>query len=210
MIIEITGMFVLGFLIGLTGALAPGPTLITTINLSMKGGWSVGPKVTIGHVFVEILMVVLVILGISAFIGPYSYLIAGIGGLSLVVFGILTLLESRQASIEFREERSAITNPYLAGIVTSLSNPYFWIWWFTVASALLLSAYQGGLALAIAFIIGHWSADASWLTLISVSVHKGRLLIGQRFYRGILGACGIFLIAFGLYYLVSAFQLFVL
>jgi len=58
-------MFFLGFLIGLTGALAPGPTLIATINASLKGGWSMGPRVTLGHIAVEILMVILIIAGLS-------------------------------------------------------------------------------------------------------------------------------------------------
>ncbi|HNO09100.1 MAG TPA: LysE family transporter, partial [Methanoregulaceae archaeon] len=50
----------LGFLIGLTGALAPGPTLVATIKASLKSGWSAGPRVTLGHIVVEILMVLLI------------------------------------------------------------------------------------------------------------------------------------------------------
>ena len=40
MIVEFLNMIILGFLIGLTGTLAPGPTLIATINASLKRGWS--------------------------------------------------------------------------------------------------------------------------------------------------------------------------
>jgi threonine/homoserine/homoserine lactone efflux protein len=209
-IASISGTFFLGFLIGLTGALAPGPTLIATINTSLKGGWSVGPKVTLGHILVEILMVFFVILGISVLIGPYSFLIAGIGGVSLIVFGALTILECRNARLDFDNEGRTISNPYMAGVVTSVSNPYFWIWWLTVGSALLLSAYEGGLILAGSFIIGHWVADLAWLTLVSASVHQGRVLLNQHTYRWILGACGVFLVVFGGYYLSSALPLNVL
>lgn len=204
MIFEFLNMFILGFLIGLTGALAPGPTLIATINASLKRGWMAGPLVTLGHIMVEIVMVGLIVAGLSLFIGDYTWLIAVIGGFALVIFGILTILESRQAHIDITENNPQTTSPFLAGAVTSISNPYFWIWWFTVGSALLIGAYQGGIIIVLAFILGHWMADLGWYTLVSVSIHEGRFILGEKQYRLILAACGVFLICFGGYYLFTA------
>jgi threonine/homoserine/homoserine lactone efflux protein len=203
MIAEVLSMLGLGFLIGLTGALAPGPTLIATINSSLKGGWSMGPRVTLGHAVVELVMVLIIIAGVSVAIGAYSWVIAGVGGIALILFGILTITEARVATISFSGQSEASPRPFLAGIITSVSNPYFWIWWFTVGSALLIGAYQGGAELAIAFILGHWGADLAWLTLVSASIHRGRFVLSERHYRWILGLCGLFLIVFGAYYLVS-------
>ncbi len=196
-------MLLLGFLVGLTGALAPGPTLLATINASIKEGWTAGPRVTLGHIAVETLMMLLMMAGISVVIGEYTLLIAIIGGIALVVFGVMTLKEARTASIDLAGDRAATTRPFLAGVITSISNPYFWIWWFTVGSALLIGAYTGGFVPALAFILGHWSADLGWFTLVSVSVHRGRFIMGEKTYRIILGMCGIFLILFGAYYLSS-------
>jgi threonine/homoserine/homoserine lactone efflux protein len=204
MIFEFLNMIMLGFLIGLTGALAPGPTLIATINASLKRGWSAGPLVTLGHIMVEVVMVGLIVGGLSLFIGDYAWLIAGIGGFALVIFGILTVLESRQAHIDITGNNPHTTSPFLAGAVTSISNPYFWVWWFTVGSALLIGAYQGGIILVLAFILGHWMADLGWYTLVSVSIHKGRFILGEKQYRLILAVCGVFLMCFGGYYLYSA------
>jgi threonine/homoserine/homoserine lactone efflux protein len=203
MIPEIIGMLGLGFLIGLTGALAPGPTLIATINSSLKGGWSVGPKVTLGHAVVELVMVLIIIAGFSVAIGAYSLVIAGVGGTALIFFGVLTITEARVATFSFSGQPAASSRPFLAGIITSISNPYFWIWWFTVGSALLIGAYQGGVILAIAFVLGHWGADLAWLTLVSASIHRGRFVLGERQYRWILGLCGLFLVVFGAYYLIT-------
>lgn len=197
-------MLLLGFLVGLTGALAPGPTLLATINASIKEGWTAGPRVTLGHIAVETLMMLLMMAGISVVIGEYTLLIAVIGGIALVVFGLMTLKEARNAEIDLAGDRAATTRPFLAGVITSISNPYFWIWWFTVGSALLIGAYTGGFVPAFAFILGHWSADLGWFTLVSVSVHRGRFIMGEKTYRIILGMCGIFLILFGAYYLSSA------
>jgi threonine/homoserine/homoserine lactone efflux protein len=203
MIHEFVGILGLGFVIGLTGALAPGPTLIATINSSLAGGWSMGPRVTLGHACVELLMVIIIIAGLSGAVSAYSAIIAAVGGLALIVFGILTIIEARVVSLSFSETPSASPRPFLAGIITSISNPYFWIWWFTVGSALLIGAYQGGLILAVAFILGHWGADLAWLTLVSASIHRGRFVLDETYYRWILGLCGFFLIVFGLYYLVT-------
>jgi threonine/homoserine/homoserine lactone efflux protein len=204
------GMLLLGFLVGLTGALAPGPTLIATINASLKGGWTAGPRVTLGHMVVECLMVVLIIAGLSVILGGYSWLIAGIGGVALLAFGMLTILESRHARISPEQdispdERTA-ARPFVAGVVTSISNPYFWLWWFTVGSALLISAYEGGIATAVAFILGHWTADLGWFTLVSLSIHKGKFFLKERGYRITLAACGIFLVIFGAYYLATLWK----
>ncbi len=196
-------MLALGFLIGLTGALAPGPTLVATINASLRGGWSMGPRVTLGHMAVELLMVLLIVAGVSVVLSDYTWLIAGIGGLALVVFGLLTLHQALTATIDITVEQAQAVRPFLAGVVTSISNPYFWIWWITVGSALLIGAYKGGIVLAVAFIAGHWVADLGWFTLVSVSIHRGRFILGEHQYRWILGLCGAFLIIFGVYYLSS-------
>ncbi len=203
MIQETLGMLGLGFIIGLTGALAPGPTLIATINSSLAGGWSMGPRVTLGHAFVELLMVIVIITGLSVAVSAYSVIIAAVGGVALVVFGALTIRGAWTANLSFSETPSVSPRPFLAGILTSISNPYFWIWWFTVGSALLIGAYQGGLILAIAFILGHWGADLAWLTLVSASIYRGRFVLDETHYRWILGLCGLFLIGFGLYYLLT-------
>jgi threonine/homoserine/homoserine lactone efflux protein len=195
----------LGFLIGLTGALAPGPTLVATIQASVKGGWTMGPKVTFGHILVESALVVLTVFGLSVIFSQYTTIIAVIGGIALVVFGILTVRGSRTAVMTVESGDDATTRPVVAGVVTSISNPYFWIWWFTVGSALLVSTMAGGIQNAVAFIIGHWSADLAWLTLVSSGIHKGRFFLGPREYRIILLVCGLFLIGFGLYYTLSAF-----
>jgi threonine/homoserine/homoserine lactone efflux protein len=207
---EIVQMLLLGFLIGLTGALAPGPTLIATIDASIKGGWTMGPRLTLGHIAVEILMVILIIAGLSVVIGSYSWLIAGIGGMALMVFGMLTILESRHAQTILAKGTSinerTTTRPFVAGVVTSISNPYFWLWWFTVGSALMISAYAGGLGTALAFILGHWTADLGWFTLVSVSIHQGRFFLREREYRWTLAACGIFLVFFGGYYFTTLWK----
>jgi threonine/homoserine/homoserine lactone efflux protein len=192
---------VLGFVIGFTGALAPGPTLIATIQSTIRDGWMSGPRVTGGHIIAEFIVVVLIAAGIPFLPAGSTAIISWIGGLALIVFGVMTFLSSRDASLLQPAGLSGSRSAVIAGLMTSVSNPYFWIWWFSVGSALLLSSLASGLSGLAAFIIGHWLSDLSWFSLVSVSVHKSRVLISDRGYRFILALCGVLLIAFGCWFI---------
>jgi threonine/homoserine/homoserine lactone efflux protein len=197
---ELFQMVLLGFVVGLTGALAPGPTLVATINASIAGDWTTGLKVSLGHAIVELFLVILILLGLATVALPYTTVIAGIGGIALVVFGILTIKGSRKVTMRTSEVQT-IANPYMAGLVTSAANPYFWIWWLSIGSAMVIAGLEGGLALAGAFMVGHWTADIAWYTFVSTGVSKGKTIFSDTVYQKIMGLCGIFLIIFGVYYL---------
>jgi len=197
---DIFQMVFLGFVIGLTGALAPGPTLVATINASINGDWMTGLKVSLGHAIVELFIVILILFGLATIALPYTPLIAAVGGIALIVFGALTIMGSRQATLS-ASPHQPVSNPYVAGLVTSAANPYFWIWWLSVGSAMVIAGLEGGLVLAGAFMIGHWTADTVWYTLVSSGVSQGRTLLSDTAYRNIMIFCGIFLILFGIYYL---------
>ena len=175
---ELFQIFLLGFVLGLTGALTPGPTLIATINASIPGDWTTGLKVSLGHVIVELFLVTLILFGLATVALPYASAIAGIGGIALIAFGALTIAGSRKATMRPSPPRT-VANPYIAGLVTSIANPYFWIWWLSIGSAMVLAGLQGGLVLVGALMIGHWSADTLWLTLVSTGVSKGRTIISD-------------------------------
>ena len=132
---------------------------------------------------------------------PLIMILGGVIG-GLVAFGILTVYGSRKARLEPAGEEPGGAGPVLAGFVTSIANPYFWIWWLTVGSALLVGAMEGGVVVMAAFIAGHWCADLGWYTVVSAGIAKGRTILSDRTYRWIMAACVGFLVIFGVYYLV--------
>lgn len=207
--IEILKVLLLGFTVGLTGALMPGPMLFATIEVSLKKGWTAGPKVILGHMLVELVLCVLIFLGAASFFGKIAIsVIFLIGGLALVVFGLLTVKDARNAasSTKISQNSSGLklqSSPALIGLVTSVSNPYFWIWWLTAGSALLLREYELGIISAVAFVLGHWTADLSWFTAVSGSISRGKALFSQKTHTYILYACGAFLVIFGFYFMLS-------
>jgi threonine/homoserine/homoserine lactone efflux protein len=201
---DLIQMFILGLIIGFTGALAPGPTLVATINSSLSGGWTSGPKIMLGHMVAETVIFFLIVLGLAAIALPYMTAVALIGGISLILFGVMTITGMKHATLQ-NPGAPAGGNPYLAGLVTSAANPYFWIWWLTIGSAMVIAGLEGGLVLAGVFMAGHWCADLSWYTVVSTGISRGRTVMSDTTYRWIMGACGIFLVLFGAYYLSGVF-----
>jgi threonine/homoserine/homoserine lactone efflux protein len=197
---DIFQMLILGFVIGLTGALAPGPTLVATINASIAGNWATGLKISLGHLIVELFLVILILSGLAAVALPHASVIAAAGGIALILFGGLTIAGSRTATMSANTIQP-VSNPYAAGLITSAANPYFWIWWLSIGSAMVIAGMEGGLGFVGIFMIGHWTADTVWYTLVSTTVSKGRTLFSDPVYRKIMVLCGIFLILFGIFYL---------
>lgn len=200
---EIAKLLITSFVIGLTGALAPGPTLVATINSSLKTGWTAGPKIFIGHALAELLIFLLIILGLATAAQHYSHFISLTGGIALIAFGLLTVKGSRTATLA-SPSGDKIDSPYVAGIITSAANPYFWIWWLSIGSAFVIDGLRGGIIMACLFMVGHWSADFGWYTFVSASLDRSRTILSDTHYQRILMACGGFLMLFGLYYLVWA------
>lgn len=206
--VDTLSALLLGFTIGLTGALVPGPMLFITIELSIKRGWVTGPEVVLGHMLIELVLYILILFGFVSFVdhGAISS-ISVIGGLSLAVFGLLTVKDAKTAASTGISPKTSdlklTSNPVALGLITSVSNPYFWIWWLTAGSVLVLKEYELGFLISLAYIVGHWTADLGWFTAVSVSFSRGTSLFSQKTHRFILYACGIFLIFFGVYFILN-------
>jgi len=100
-----------------------------------------------------------------------------------------------------------ISNPVLGGILVSMSNPYWWVWWATVGFGFML---QYGISLAnwqslTSFYVGHETGDLLWYALVSTLVYLGRRRINQRFYTILLGFCSVVIIGFGIFLAITAF-----
>ena len=157
----------------------------------------------------ELVLCVFILLGAASFFGDGTIsAISLIGGLALVVFGLLTLKEARTdaSSLKISQSPTGLRlkhNLTLIGLVTSVSNPYFWIWWLTAGSALVIREYELGIIMAVAYVLGHWTADLSWFTAVSGSFSRGNALFSQKTHKYVLYGCGIFLIIFGFYFIIN-------
>ncbi len=211
-------IFTVSFLMALSGALMPGPLLAYTIARTVQTrarGFLVGPKVVAGHAALEMVILAALVLGIAEFLkAPVAVKIIGaLGTLMLGYMGIGLIVEAvRRGNADPAEapaSGSAVSrlSPALAGILISMSSPYWWVWWVTAGSATLmrfgvgLASWQG----LLAFVLGHEAADLGWYAAVSTLTHFGKRIITGAFYRAVLIVCGLFISGFGVYLGISAF-----
>jgi threonine/homoserine/homoserine lactone efflux protein len=88
------------------------------------------------------------------------------------------------------------------GVLFTLSNPYWSVWWATLGAAYVarITALHLGPAAVGGLALTHWLTDLVWLGALSLLAASGRGLIGERGYRAVLLMCGVFLLAFGMYF----------
>ncbi len=187
--------------ISLTGVIAPGPVTAVTITKGVQRKWA-GPLVALGHAIVELPMFLLVWLGFATFLAaPWVRVVVGVaGGLVLIWMGIGMLRTKQQA---FEQQRDVGRGCVLAGMTTSIANPYWLLWWATVGPALVVRASAWGLLGVLAFAAAHLLCDLGWLSFLSWGVFTSRRFFKAGVFRAVLAACGVALLGFGVYFIVS-------
>lgn len=197
------------FLIGFSGAMAPGPLLTVTITETVRRGRRAATMLLVGHAILEIVLIAGFLLGLQPVLRDLTVAtaISVAGGAFLVWMGA-TLLRGvavRHVSLDLSAtgERPPY-GPMMDGVATSLSNPYFTIWWATIGATLLLEALAIGPAAVVAFYVGHEGADFAWYGAVIAAVSGGRRFVTPKVYRVVLASLAVAVLGLGLYYLASA------
>jgi threonine/homoserine/homoserine lactone efflux protein len=198
------------FLVALSGALMPGPLLTVTVGEAARRGFWAGPLLIVGHALLEAALVVLLLAGLGVWLRRPAVLgtVGVLGAVALAWMGTGLLKASRHGVLRLDAGSDSGLHPVAAGVLMSAANPYWLIWWLTIGLGYVLFAMQYGLLGVVLFYLGHILADFAWYTLVSGTVAKGRHLLSDRYYRGFLAGCGVFLFAFGGYFAVQGVRFF--
>ena len=192
-------------IISLSGVMAPGPMTAVTIGTGTRSPHA-GVMVAVGHGIVEFPLMALIYYGLGGVLG-INYVRAAVltfGGLFLLFMGV-DMLRSVKMAAKLTSGRSQ--KPLVAGILFSLGNVYFLIWWATVGASLLSKAVAFGLFGVMSFALVHWSCDFVWFYILSAMSYKGGNVFGIKFQKTIFGVCGVFLLFFSGMFLFDAVRL---
>lgn len=218
-------IFILSFIVALSGSLSPGPLLTYTVYKALQSkrrAYLVGILIWIGHAILEFVLMLVLLIGLSPFITEKGVIIiiGLLGGIILIFFGISLLREIYLEKIDLNfitpeiesiEERESINEradliqqPTLGGVLVSMSNPYWWIWWAVIGLNFMTQFSVGLLNLEFwGFFLGHELGD--FLTYVSIATVLGftNKFLTKKIYLGIIIGCSIFMIIFGLYLAIS-------
>lgn len=207
---SITALIITAFMVGLSGAMMPGPLLTATIAESTQRGFWAGPLIVLGHALLEFVLILALLAGLSTILTKdlAGLVISLAGGAFLLYLGFTMLRDTLTGRVSLETNASAKTSaslmhPVPVGIFISLSNPYWIIWWATIGLSYLTLAMKNGPIGIAAFYGGHITADLFWYSLISGLVAGGRKFINQQVYKLILAWCGLFLFVLGFYFIYT-------
>ncbi len=192
-------------LISLSGVLSPGPITAVTVSKGTEHPLT-GLYVAVGHTIVELPLMILIAVGLDKYlqINWVRVAIGVLGGLFLFKMGLGLLKNIFSTQIGHNNFNYT---PIQAGVILSISNPYFLIWWTTVGAMLLSGAYQFGLIGVILFMLIHLGCDFLWYIFLSSLTFKGGQFFGKRLQQVLFAVCGLFLLFFSGKFLYDAISI---
>ena len=189
-------------LVSLSGVMAPGPLLATTISKGYQDA-KAGIRISIGHGLIEAPLIIAIFLGLDTILKSDAvFIFVGLVGGGILIYMGADLVRSRNKLVTGSEEDKG--NTILAGFIMTLANPYWLIWWATAGAALIAGAVTFGWVMLPLFIIVHISTDLVWYLAISLTVNRSKGLWATRWHRWLFVGSGAIMLFFGVYFLFSA------
>ena len=190
------------FVIGFSGAVVPGPLFTAAVAEAAAVGWIAGPLVSLGHGLAELAVAALLGAGVSAVKSPTATKFIAIGGgLVLIWMGAATCWHRPARTIvpaaEANQRRRSHLGAVGSGLVATLANPFWYLWWMTVGAAHITLSLPLGSAGVGAFYVGHVASDIAWYSLVAALVALGRRTFSEQVYQALIVAAGLVMAGFG-------------
>jgi threonine/homoserine/homoserine lactone efflux protein len=194
-------------LLSASGALSPGPLFLASTLRAAKHGGQAGIECAIGHTLVEFPLVIGLTVGLQTILQSLTALIAITGGIVLLVFASVQLRRvSRRIELNSKklpsiwDKRPGI----VVGLVFTVLNPFFNLWWVTVGTTLAKEALalEAGAGVLGMFATHIWM-DYAWLGGTATLASRGKLILGRR-YRLLLSIFSLAMFYFGVSFILSA------
>lgn len=211
---EIIQIFFGSLIVAFSGALMPGPMLTLVIaSVAQKGFWT-SVFIVIGHSILELLIVISFYLGVLKYLdNPLVIkIISIVGGAFLIYMAVSIIVSIARKKIKLDLDAKSIAknlgtkNTFIItgkGILISLSNPYWYVWWLTIGATFMVKSVQHSFGGVAFFYTGHILADFIWYLFVGFLVSTGRRFFNQKIYIGILIVCSLFLLYLGVRFIVD-------
>jgi threonine/homoserine/homoserine lactone efflux protein len=173
-----------------------------TMLMSGKKGFISGPLIVLGHGTLELLLIILLYLGFGSLLKDHIVMgsIGIIGGVALLWMSYEAFKFSDNISVQ-NDKKRLNNSAFFAGIITSLSNPYWIIWWITIGLSYIVLSFSYGLKGIITFYTGHILADLVWYSVVAFSFSFMKRFITSRGFKVIAVVSGIIFMVFSIYFI---------
>jgi len=191
--------------ISFSGVMMPGPMLAVTLAKSYRSPWA-GVWIALGHAVIEVPLILLIYFGFAQFFQVTVVRLAlSVAGGGMIIWMGVSMFRARSEAA--RKGKDLPYNAFAAGILTSVFNPFFLVWWATIGGMLIMRIFEFGTMGLIVFMLVHWLCDLVWLTLVSNVIYRTHAFWNQRVQEWLFIAGSLLLVGFGVWFLVSGIRL---
>lgn len=193
------------FIVSLSGALAPGPLMVTTIReSSYTRSFRPGLLLSLGHALAEAPITVMLTYGLLNIDKEFYPLISIVGGIVLVLTGLLAFVK-RGKDMEAKDN---VKTPHLStmivlGATISVSNPYWITWWLTIGAAYISKSIPWGALGIFLFYISHEIGDLVVLGSISGLMASGARSLGGKSLKVLITLCNLAIVVIGVSFMLD-------
>jgi len=196
------------FMVSLATVAVPGPITLVASRLALSHRLSAAAFFLLGVTLLDVALFVALAAGAAPVLRKVGALpwVELAGGVALLWAGVAALREPAPpepspavpapAAAPAPEPRSAVAS-LLLGVLTSLGNPHYWIWWVTAGLGFVEAAKthgRGGLLWMLGALV---AGVVAWYVPLLWACHHGRRLLGARGERIVTRVMGVVLLALG-------------
>ncbi|MFA5322363.1 MAG: LysE family transporter [Smithella sp.] len=198
-------------ILGLTLAAPIGPVNLEIIKRGLNFGFRQAFLTGMGAMSADATYLTLIFFGLTSFLNvPLMKIALGLGGSFILIYlGLISAKEFfRKTAIAENQQRRIFKNPFVTGYFLAISSPMTIVWWTGIFGSLLalqphtqttLSAFLS----CFAILLGCFT----WVFFLAIALHWGKKIINEKIVGFISLVAGIFLMAFGIYFLYRTVSL---
>jgi len=107
---------------------------------------------------------------LKSFIGAV-FVATALGGAAILLWMAFAMFRSLPSlRLSWGAEHRRRNHPVVSGVLMSVANPYWIIWWATIGLGYILYSWRFGLWGVAFFFAGHILADLAWYTVVAAAV----------------------------------------
>lgn len=184
--------------LGFSAGISPGPLTTLVLTSTLERGFRAGLRVAVAPLITDLPIIVVSLLIFSVLPPLLEFGLTVGGGLLLVYLGMETLRESRDAHLDLTSDPGALNQDLWRGVLVNLISPHPWLFWLSVGSPFLISAWQSNAGVAAFFLVGFYLLLVGSKIAMAWGVAGTRHLLNDRWYRTLLRVSGLLLLVFAL------------
>lgn len=193
----------LGFGVGLSAGISPGPLLALVIGASLRSGWAGGMRVALAPLLTDAPIIALAVLlvghlqaGILAWVGT-------LGGLVVIWMGVEALRSARAGAAPGGAPPGPAGQPadprqeLRRGMLVNVLNPHPYLFWATVGGPALVTGWHISPWHGLAFIVPFYLVLVGSKLGVAWLVSRGAGGLSASWYRRVLGASSLLMVVMG-------------